>query len=312
MKVVITGPTGAVGMALIHKCVEQGDEVLAICHKNSKRSTRLQNIRGVRVLEMNLSEYENAFPKDLPKEDGYQVFYHLAWEGTTGGARNDTELQMRNVSYTLAAVKMAKRLGCHTFIGAGSQAEYGRVEGSLSEKTPVFPENGYGIAKLCAGQMSRLLCKQLGMKQIWTRIVSVYGPYDGEQSMISSAIRHMILGEDAPFTSGGQLWDYLYSKDAAEAFYLLATKGVDGAVYVLGSGETRPLREYIEVIAKQVREEKPKQEFQLLFGAIPYAHNQVMRLCADLTRLKEDTGFSPKTEFEEGIRQTIQQFVKGM
>ena len=64
------------------------------------------------------------------------------------------ELQNNNVKYALQAVKAAKELGCTRFVGAGSQAEYGRVEGTLTPDTPAFPENGYGIAKLCAGQMT--------------------------------------------------------------------------------------------------------------------------------------------------------------
>ena len=54
------------------------------------------------------------------------------------------------------AVNLAHRLGCEFFIGAGSQAEYGRVEGKLNAQVPTNPENGYGMAKLCAGQMSRV------------------------------------------------------------------------------------------------------------------------------------------------------------
>ncbi len=59
------------------------------------------------------------------------------------------------------------------FIGAGSQAEYGRVEGKLNSQVPAFPENGYGMAKLCAGQMTRIQCESWE-SDIWTRILSVY------------------------------------------------------------------------------------------------------------------------------------------
>ena len=82
----------------------------------------------------------------------------------------------------------AKTARCQVFIGAGSQAEYGRVEGVLTAQTPCFPENGYGMAKLCAGQMSRVECQTLGMAHIWTRILSVYGPHDGPATMILSLI----------------------------------------------------------------------------------------------------------------------------
>lgn len=72
--------------------------------------------------------------------DKYDVFYHLAWAGTTGKARNDMYLQNENIKFTLDAVELASKLGCKVFIGAGSQAEYGRYEGRLTPDTPVFPE----------------------------------------------------------------------------------------------------------------------------------------------------------------------------
>lgn len=69
----------------------------------------------------------------------------LAGIGTFGNSRNNMYGQNLNVKYALDAVEAAFALGCDTFIGAGSQAEYGRYEGSLNESVPAFPENGYGL-----------------------------------------------------------------------------------------------------------------------------------------------------------------------
>lgn len=99
--------------------------------------------------------------------------------------------------------------------------------------------------------MSRQLCGQLGLKHIWTRILSVYGPYDGERTMLSSAVREFASSRQTHFTKGEQLWDYLYSGDAAEILYLLGLNGKADKTYVLGSGTARPLREYIETLAKK-------------------------------------------------------------
>lgn len=298
MKVVITGPTGAIGMALIKECIARQIEVLAICHKGSKRIRRLPQSPLVQVLELDLQEYQGYQP-DKEQPD-YDVFYHLAWNGTIGDVRNDMGLQHANIGYALDAVCLAKRLGCHTFIGAGSQAEYGRVEGNLNAATPAFPENGYGIAKLCAGQMTRIACEQMGLKHIWVRILSVYGPYDGDMTMIIGTIRRLLAKEVPEFTKGEQQWDYLYSGDAANAMRLLAEKGKDGKVYCLGSGKARPLAEYIKILRDAVDEKAP-----LALGVIPYAKKQVMYLCADIEELQKDTGFIPETDFEEGIRRTI-------
>lgn len=300
MKVVITGPTGAIGHALIEKCLSNGDEILAVCRKGSKRISSLPENALLHVLELSLENYEDFSRTDLSSLGRFDVFFHFAWNGTTGADRNNTDLQASNVQYSLDAVKLASELGCHTFIGAGSQAEYGRVEGVLTPETPAFPENGYGIAKLCAGQLTGILCEQLGIKHIWTRILSVYGPYDGEKSMIISALRKMLNGETVSFTKGEQEWDYLYSEDAAEAMYLLAQKGVNGKVYVIGGGTARELKEYINIM-----KEETGTGSDLKLGDIPYSEKQVMYLCADISELKKDVGFEPKTDFKQGIINTI-------
>lgn len=298
MRIVVTGPTGAVGIALIKECIQHNIEVLAICHRQSRRIERIPISANVKILELDLEEYADFIPTE--EYQGYDVFYHFAWNGTIGNERNDMTLQHKNIGYALDAVSLAAKMGCNTFIGAGSQAEYGRVEGLLSAKVPTFPENGYGIAKLCAGQMTRILCGQIGIRHIWTRILSVYGPYDGELTMITSSIRKLLKGEIPAFTKGEQQWDYLYSADAASAMRLLGEKGKDGKIYCIGSGTTRKLADYIRIMRDTVN---PDQEIAL--GVVPYNAKQVMYLCADITELQQDTGFEPKVDFETGIRETV-------
>lgn len=294
---VITGPTGTVGMALIQKLSEAGVHVTAVCRQGSLRMGRIPRNENISVVECSLDQL-----KSLPALIGekQEVFYHFGWDGTFGDSRNDVYGQNLNVKYTLDAVEAAAALGCHTFVGAGSQAEYGRHEGALKGSTPVFPESGYGVGKLCAGLMSRIACGQKGIRHVWARILSVYGPYDGEYTMIMSTIRKLLRGEVPALTGGEQQWDYLYSRDAAEAMRLLGEKGRDGGVYCIGSGQARPLREYIEILRDEV-----DKELSLGFGEIPYGDNQVMYLCADITDLHRDTGFVPQYTFREGIQNTI-------
>ena len=298
MRIVITGATGAVGTALIAEGIRQNVEMLVICRKASKRRQQIPDHPLVKVLELNMEEYETYQPPE--GETPYDVFYHFAWGGTTGDGRNDCEIQEKNIRYALDAAALAKRFGCSAFVGAGSQAEYGRVEGNLNSQTPAFPENGYGMAKLCAGQMTRLYCRQVGMRHVWTRILSIYGPGDGAGSMVMSAIHRLLAGETPAFTKGEQQWDYLYSGDAAKALLLLGEKGHDGGVSCLGSGKARPLADYIGIIRDAI-----DSRLSVALGAVPYAPGQVMYLCADIAKLKEDTGFVPEVSFEEGIKKTI-------
>ena len=297
MRAVITGATGAVGMALISELTGREIEVTVLCRKGSARAANIEEGPLVKKVECSLADM-SAFDVG---EEKYDMFFHLAWDGTTGATRNDMYLQNTNVKYTLDAVSLAHRMGCRVFLGTGSQAEYGRAEGKLNSRTPTFPENGYGMAKLCAGHMSRSMCHSLGMKHVWVRILSVYGPYDSPRSLVAYAISKLSAGERASFTAGEQLWDYVYSGDAAKAMTELALKGKDGGIYCIGSGKTRRLSDFINIIRDEI---DPDAELGL--GDVPYGANQVMYLCADISELQRDTGFTPSIEFEEGIKKTVE------
>ena len=295
---IITGPTGAIGMALCAKLLAEGVTVYAVTHPGSARAALLPQDARLHVVPCDAAELA-ALPELIPEKA--DAFFHFAWAHTIGPGRNDMPAQIANIRYTIAACRAAAQLGCQVFIGAGSQAEYGRVEGVLTAQTPCFPENGYGMAKLCAGQMSRVECQTLGVAHIWTRILSVYGPHDGPATMISGTIRKLLHGEKPALTAGIQQWDYLYAADAAAAFYALAVSGQDGRVYPLGSGTARPLKDYIETLRDAIDPALP-----LGLGEVPYGPLQVMHLQADASALQEDTGWRPATPFEEGIRETIE------
>ena len=109
----------------------------------------------------------------------------------------------------------------------------------------------------------------------------------------------MSANEETEFTPCDQMWDYIYSDDAARAILLAAQKGESGKVYMIGSGEVHPLKEYIEKIAEITGYRK-----EIGFGKRPYNDKQVMYLQADIREL-EKLGFRTQVSFEEGIRRIL-------
>lgn len=302
--IVLTGCTGTVGMALMKCMTERKIPFLALVNPDSSRNQRLEK-KGYPFfpLPMNFTEEEGEkAAEEIRRRLGrpYAVI-HLAWRGTLGEARQDLRMQMENVEDTMRLLRLMHTVGAEVFVGAGSQAELGPVEGDIAPRVYCDPDTGYGAAKRSAYLFTKLLASQLGMRQSWVRIVSIYGPYDGENTMVQSALRAWLRGENPAFTRGDQMWDYLYSEDAAEAFLGVAEKGKHGAVYCLGSGETRPLREYIALMHEAAAPDKV-----LRLGERPYYPNQVHHLRADSRTLMEDTGFQVRTPFREGIRRTIE------
>lgn len=300
--VVVDGATSMLGLALIYECIENKIRVLALARKNSRRLGRIPDSEYVSVVTCNQEEFSMLNVNELGR---YEVYYHFAWANVQAGQRLDVGLQEPNIHYTFDAIYLAKRLGCRRFIGAGSQAEYGRISGLIGPETPVNPEVAYGIAKYAAGKMAMILCGSLGMECIWTRTFSVYGAGDNDTTLIMYAIGKLLRGDKPSFTKAEQRWDYLYSKDAAMAFRLIGEKGKDKRVYCIGSGESRSLYEYIYILRDAIDSSLP-----LGIGEIAYGPLQVMNLQADISDLKKDTGFWPQYSFEKGIRETIAWYKK--
>lgn len=293
-RLILTGATGMIGSAIIREALKQDYDVTCLVRAGSARVANIPQDEHVHIVNCDVSDY-----KTLELDGSFDIFMHLAWNKTSVGGRDDVDCQLKNVEYTLDAVRLAKRCGCSVFIGAGSQAEYGVQSAPLTPGLPVNPESGYGIAKYAAGKFAAMLCSQLGMRFNWLRILSVYGPNDGENTLISYCIRELKAGRSPELTKCGQIWDYLHCDDAARAFLAVAERGIDGKFYPLGSGKGRKLSEYVTALQRQLA-----PAVQVKFGVKDYYPHQPMYLVADVSELQKDTGWKPEIDFECGLALT--------
>ena len=84
------------------------------------------------------------------------------------------------------------------------------------------------------------------------------------------------------------------------AFYLIGDKAVGRKVYCLGSGIDRYLYDYIYDLKRIVN-----NKADVGIGELEYSEETPMHMCADITLIKNDTGWSPETSFEEGIKKYL-------
>lgn len=294
-KIIVTGATSMLGVATIEECLNNGVEVVAIVHRNSKNFYRLPKSERLKIIELNLDELKTY----TPEINDADTFYHFAWAATTHAGRLNVDIQEENIRYTLDAVRLAEKFGCKKFIFAGSQAEYGLSDKPLSRETPIRPVTAYGVSKFAAGKLAEMLCDSLGLSFVWLRILSTYGINDGANTLISYVIDCYQKNIQPVLTPCDQIWDYLSADDAARAFRLLGECPTQG-VYVIGEGGGLTLKSYVETIYRLMEPSVP-----LVFGGKPYSKNQVMHLAADISDLKRDTGFEPQISFEEGISRII-------
>ena len=295
-KIVVTGATSMIGIAVVEACLKHDVELIyAVVRPNSANLSRIPKDDRIRVIECDMDQYATL---EKLIDEKCDTFYHIAWSVTGRKRNSDIYGQVKNIQFTLDALHAASAIGCTKFIGAGSQAEYGKLDvEKIGIYSPVNPVQPYGIAKYAAGKLVVEEAKLFGISCIWVRIFSIYGKYDKPSTMISSSIKKMKAGEHVSFTAGEQMWDYLYSEDAGEAFYLIGEKVDENKVYCLGSGQAKKLRWFIEIMRDVVN-----PTLTLGLGEIPYTEETVMNLCADISELQTDTGWCPKTPFEDGIR----------
>ncbi len=297
--IVVTGATSMIGSAVIRSCLHSSVEtVYAVVRPNSLKLDHLPDDPRIQIIECGVEDLLSLPEKISGPVD---TFYHIAW-GLTGEQRNKgISDQASNVRYTVDAVISSHKIGCTKFIGAGSQAEYGYTKDPLmSPDTAVNPVQPYGIAKYAAGRLAKAQAEALGVDFIWVRIFSIYGPYDKPTTMISSTIRKMLSKEHTSFTEGTQIWDYLYVEDAGDAFYRIGEMVTGSHIYCLGSGEGKPLKEYISELRDAV-----DPTLSVGFGEVPYRDKRPLSICADISSLTRDTNWKPATSFSDGIRITI-------
>lgn len=242
-----------------------------------------------------LSPLANPLREWKPK-----TVFHLGWFGVTGAERNDVRQISCNATGTLQLLQMAQQSGCRSFIGLGSQAEYGNHDGVLTEDLVPNPVTAYGVAKHGTRILAQKMCELADMRFAWLRLAASYGPQDDERHLIPAVIRQLLKGERPSLTAGEQKWDYLYIDDAVQAIALAASREIEG-VYNLGSGRAVAVRHLVETIRDDINPDLP-----LGWGEVPYRPDQVMHLEADSSRLQKATGWMPQTSLEDGLNRTIE------
>lgn len=287
MRFIMTGATGFLGQALCQELTQNGHKVTAVVRPES--AEKAKGLLAEETVLLPLEEMERLKGK-------YDVFFHLAWNGSGGDARNDYGIQLKNLLYIEKALRAAKECGCSKFIGAGSQAEYGVVHGIAKEtETVPAPFLMYGAAKLACLHMGCILAEQLGITFVWPRIYSVYGPRENDPTLLGYVARTIREGKVPELSLCENMWDFMYITDFASAMRLLAEHPESKGIYHIASGEQQKLRLFIEILRDRIA-----PGTALKFGAKKTDPVRTFWLKPDVSMLQR-LGFECRVTFEQGI-----------
>jgi nucleoside-diphosphate-sugar epimerase len=296
-RVLVTGGTGFLGAALARLLVDEGYEVAALIRASSNPWRLGAYFDKVKVIRGRLDE-PSSYCRAVREFAGDTVM-HLGWHGVAKQYRNDLSQVRINVCGSVELFHIACDAGCKTFIGAGSQAEYGFMTTQVNESSPTQPLTLYGAAKLATYTMLCQMAKERRVRFAWLRVFSVYGPQDDDSTLVSSLIRDFVARRCPSVTNAEQLWDYLYIDDAARAFREVGRVDAAG-LFNIGSGKAPPLRETICQIRDIIDPALP-----IGFGEVPQPATGALSLQPSIARICELTAWRPKVSLAEGIAKTV-------
>lgn len=296
-KVIITGADGFVGSYTVKHFLNEGKIVLALDMGPTPR--RLEKHPNLTYIQCDISDTKGMLANI---EHGvYDTFIHFAWAGSAGEARINYNLQMQNALNTVECMKVAKELGCTRFVCAGSIMEY-EVEAAVHSQGS-RPGMGYiyGMGKHIAHSICKSVAVNIGIDLLWPMITNAYGIGELSPRFVNTTLRKIINKEPLQFTAGTQNYDFVYVSDVAKAFYLVAEKGKPFCEYMIGSGDAKPLREFIiEMVGSCGPDCKP------LFGDVPFTGTNMPLSTFAIDAIKEDCGFRPAVTFGKGTKMTME------
>lgn len=296
---IVTGANGFVGSALLRELTGKGVHVIAVVRNEKSDISSIKDIPGVEIVFCEMEALLEQLPGKVTQAT--DVFYHLAWAGSTGPARGDYNLQLQNAHWTLDAVNAAHRIGCKRFVGAGTLAEmdvnaYAPLDGSTPNAVSC-----YGVAKIAAHYMSKAECNRLGMEHLWAYLSNTYGIGNYTSNFINFASKVMLTGQAPDFTAGEQPYDFVYVTDTVRGLYCIGCRGKANHSYYIGSTQPAKLKTFLFALRDEI-----DPTIRLNLGAVPFKGVVQPSGTFDCTALVEDTGYIPQVSFADGIRKTVE------
>jgi nucleoside-diphosphate-sugar epimerase len=292
-KVLVTGATGFIGHHTIPLLLKKDYEVHIV--SSQQIPTNKKNSFWHKTDLLNSHQTSSLISEVRPSH-----LLHFAWY-TEHGKYWESPENIQWVQASLNLLRAFHECGGQRVLFAGTCAEYDWGHSVYSEfSTPKNPSTLYGVCKHSLQLITNSFCQSIGLSAAWGRLFFLYGPNEHPDRLVSFIIQSLLKNKPTPCTSGEQVRDFLYTKDAASAFVSVLGSAVEGPINI-GSGDAISLKEIIQAIGKKV-----DRESLIRFGEKPSPLNDPPSLVPDIKRLKEEVNWKPSFNLDEGLNQTIQ------
>ncbi|MBP3710268.1 MAG: NAD(P)-dependent oxidoreductase [Treponema sp.] len=298
-KAIVTGASGFIGKQLVAELLSRNIEVVAIDIRFDEVLLNNDKVTCINCADKSPFDLEESL-----KEQKTDTFFHLAWAGTSGQLRADYSVQLNNVKLACDYVMLSSKIDCERFVYASSINEMETYEYLQSDN--INPSGGYiyGVGKLAAHLMGETVAKLNDVEFIPVIITNIYGAGEKSARLINTSIRQLLNKEHCSFTEGKQTYDFIYIADAIASIVEVAEKGNAFNRYYIGSGNPKPLREFLLEMKDVVAPDAELGLGDLPFNGIDIDYSQFK-----LKKVEEDTGYKNKISFRDGIKMTMD-FIK--
>lgn len=326
MKILVTGGTGYIGEYFIPVLLNDGHEVRLLVRDLGKAQTLFGDSCTYFVGDITDKNTLDGCCTDI------DVVFHMVAKVGNDLPSYDAFCQFRsvNVDGTRYMIEESKRAKVKRFVFVSSIAAMGIIKQSpVTEKSKCKPYLPYQVSKYEAEQLVNNEFKKSGFPGICIRPTKVYGVGEHEYSYLTMA-KLCKLGIYPKVGKGNNYASNIYITDFVNALKMLLEKGNIGETYILSSDDSIGFTDVGNLIAKilgkkiviipipsnlMIAAATIEEKILLKIKKKPIVtrknvESNITDRVYDLTKAKNEIGYNPKVSMEEGIKKTIEWYVK--
>ncbi|MEN8115876.1 MAG: dTDP-glucose 4,6-dehydratase [Bacteroidota bacterium] len=324
-KILITGGAGFIGSHVVHLFVNNYPDYKIINLDNLTYAGNLANLKDVE----SKPNYEfvkgdivdGDFILKLFEKEQFDGVIHLAAESHVDRSiSNPTEFVFTNVIGTVNLLNAAKHIwkddfSDKKFYHISTDEVYGSLgdEGMFTEETSYDPHSPYSASKASSDHFVRAYLDTFGVPTVISNCSNNYGSFQFPEKLIPLFIHNIKNNKPLPvYGKGENVRDWLWVVDHARAIDVIFHKGKTGETYNIGGFNEWTNIDLIRVMCRKMDEKlgRPKGESEKLITFVKDRAGHDLRYAIDATKIKNELGWEPSLQFEEGIEKTIDWYLE--
>ena len=323
--ILITGGAGFIGSHVVRLFLNKYPDYLIYNLDKLTYAGNLENLRDIenkknyKFIRQDICDFQKM--KTLFEEYEINYVIHLAAESHVDRSIEDPFLfAQTNILGTLSLLQAAKEQWDNNFIDklfyhVSTDEVYGSLleQGFFTEKTAYDPHSPYSASKASSDHFVRSFADTYGLPTVISNCSNNYGSYQFPEKLIPLFINNIVNNKPLPvYGKGENVRDWLFVNDHARAIDVIFHKGKLGETYNVGGFNEWKNIDLIKVIIKTVDRMLGRDEgaSEKLITYVTDRAGHDFRYAIDSSKLKNELGWEPSLQFEEGIEKTVKWYLE--